>query len=146
MLWCGGAGKPLAVKNRVLGLPFLTSAILRTNFMFSLVCGSLHKFTSPANYKLGEWPAGQSWPPWTSSLFCTRGRIFTNLLVCCLPITLPFIHPSFEKSWFRILIMVKGILQSSVTSQPSSRASKMEWSYWELDFINMLLPHWVQNE
>lgn len=42
---------------RVSGIPFLTSAILRMNFIFSLVYGSLHKFTSPSNYKWGKWPA-----------------------------------------------------------------------------------------
>lgn len=87
MTW--GEKKLQAISICLLDLPFLTSAMLRTHFLFSLVYGSLS--LSPCEW--GKGLGGHSRPPRRSSLLCEMGRSFPDWSDSDLPITLPFIHP-----------------------------------------------------
>lgn len=54
-------------------------------------------------------------PPWKSSFFCETGKNFYKLISFLSATHAPFYSP-FWDSWFRILIMVTGILQSSINT------------------------------
>lgn len=110
MTW--GEKKLQAISVCLLDLPFLTSATLRTHCLFSLVYGSLYKFTSLSPCEWGKGLGGHSRPPRRSSLLCEMGRSFPDWSGSAN-------HPSFyspfvRKSWSTIVMAMPGSLQSSV--------------------------------
>lgn len=130
MFWFEG-GKPRAVKTGVSGLPLLTHAVSRTNVTISLIYGS--------SLLSGEVACG------AEQTTLERGRICANLLVSYLPVTLPFVHPSFEKAGSEFWSWLKGISKAP-WHRSLRRAHRMELSCWEPDPIKMPLPHWAHSK
>lgn len=96
ILWLGKKD-PDPVRIRLVDLPFLTSALWRTHFLFSLVSNSLYVFTSPSNCGWGKGPVWALKTTLEKQLLLWNRKEFLHWLVSYLPLTLPFIHPSLGK-------------------------------------------------